>query len=294
MRNLTIRRTKSFVGCLATIKVYIEAPSAPEITINGIPCRKLGELKNGEEKTFLIDYFAAKVFVIADKLSKNYCNEFYQLPDGTEDIFLSGKNHLSIGGGNPFRFDNNTTEEVLANRARNTRKGLIITVACAIVGAVVGYFIATTLFASSGPTKGKKVEPETFTYENMSITLTNEFQSSEIEGFNAVFGTADVAIFVLKEDFDLMEGFEDYTVREYLDVVIEANALEETDEKTVDGRMYITYEATNPDNVTCRYYGFAFKTHDAFWLIQFATVVENVEEFEPKIMEWAKSVTFAE
>jgi hypothetical protein len=36
--------------------------------INNIRCRKLGELKNNEEKTFEIDENQAKVFVIADKL----------------------------------------------------------------------------------------------------------------------------------------------------------------------------------------------------------------------------------
>ena len=50
MRNLTIVRRKSFVACLAKMKVYIEDPASNELVINKIPCRKLGELKNGEEK----------------------------------------------------------------------------------------------------------------------------------------------------------------------------------------------------------------------------------------------------
>ena len=92
MRNLTIKRTKSFVACLAKIRIYIEDPTANEISINNTPCRKLGELKNGEEKTFQIPNEAVKVFVIADKLSRNICNEYYQIPEGEDDISLSGKN----------------------------------------------------------------------------------------------------------------------------------------------------------------------------------------------------------
>ena len=60
MRNLTIKRNKTFVACLAKMKVYIEDASANDLTINGIPCRKLGDLKNGEEKNFSIGENAAK------------------------------------------------------------------------------------------------------------------------------------------------------------------------------------------------------------------------------------------
>jgi hypothetical protein len=105
MRNLTIKRTKSFVACLVKMKIYLEDPMASELVINNVPCRKLGELKNGEEKTFVIGENSAKVFVIADTLSRNYCNEYYQLPDGQDDIFLSGKNDFNPASGNAFRFD---------------------------------------------------------------------------------------------------------------------------------------------------------------------------------------------
>ena len=45
------------------MKVYIEDNTSEEIRINDIPCRQLGTLKNGEEKTFQIGDEAAKVFV---------------------------------------------------------------------------------------------------------------------------------------------------------------------------------------------------------------------------------------
>ena len=105
MRNLTIHRTKSFVACLATMKVYIEDPNVCDLVINGLPCRKLGTLKNGETKTFEIEDNFAKLFVIIDRFSKGYCNEFYNIPAGTEDIELSGKNEFNLTTGNAFRFD---------------------------------------------------------------------------------------------------------------------------------------------------------------------------------------------
>ena len=49
MRKLTIKRQKSFVGCLAALKVCIEDHISPDMEINNLPCRMLGKLKNGEE-----------------------------------------------------------------------------------------------------------------------------------------------------------------------------------------------------------------------------------------------------
>jgi len=83
MRNLTITRTKSFVGCLGTMKVYIEDVMGGELNINGFPCRKLGKLKNGATVTFEIPDTATRIYVIADRLSISFCNEFYPIPAGT-------------------------------------------------------------------------------------------------------------------------------------------------------------------------------------------------------------------
>ena len=146
MRNLTIKRTKTFVACLAKMKVYIEDHSSSEITINDVPCRKLGELKNGEEKTFEIGDEAARVFVIADSLSKNYCNDFYELPDGHEDIVLSGKNCFNLASGNAFRFDNNDSQAALANRKRGTGQGVVVMIVAIVVGAILGFVISMSLF----------------------------------------------------------------------------------------------------------------------------------------------------
>ena len=105
MRNLTITRQKSFVGSAMKLKVYIEDAEAQELTISGVPCRKLGTLKNGETAGFVISDQAARVFVIADKASRNYSNDYYPVPAGTEDVTIAGKNKYNPFIGNPFRFE---------------------------------------------------------------------------------------------------------------------------------------------------------------------------------------------
>lgn len=146
MRNLTITRRKSFVACAMKDQVYIRDEQAREIIINGVPCRKIGDIKNGESKTFQIDEGEQQVFLIVDKLSKNYCNATVTVPEGQEDVVLAGV-HKFVFGSNPFCFDSvHLTEEQRTKQEQNTQKGAVILIAAIILGLVVGYFLSGHLF----------------------------------------------------------------------------------------------------------------------------------------------------
>jgi len=119
-------------------KVYIETPNVGDLTVNGVPCVKLGELKSGEFKTFEISDNAAKVFVICDSVSKDYCNDFYQLSEGNEDVTLTGRHKFNLANGNAFVFDNNDNPEALENRKRGKRKGSLWLILAIVIGVFVG------------------------------------------------------------------------------------------------------------------------------------------------------------
>jgi len=286
MRNLTIKRIKSFVASLSKMKVYIEDPTSGETAINNVACRKIGTLKNGEEKTFQIGEQAAKVFVIADGLSKGYCNEFYQLPEGNEDIILTGKNRYNPANGNAFRFDNNENAEVLANRKKGTRIGILVLLAAIIVGAVGGVLISFGTFSE------EYSEPKNFSVDGMSITLTDEFKESDVDGYAVVYESQKAAVFVLKEKIPAGEGFEDYTLEQYAALVISTNNYGNPEIKTVDGLTFFEYTFKDGDH-TYVYISYAYKSSDSFWLVQFVVRDNAAEKFAPKIAEWAKSVEFS-
>ena len=288
MRNLTVKRNKSFVGCLAKIKIYIENPLSGNFTINDVPCSKLGELKNGEEKTFQIEEQALKVFVIADRLSKGYCNDFYQLPEGRENVFLTGKNHFNPASGNAFLFDNNENEAVSANRRRGTRKGLAVLVLAAVAGAAAGFLITKSFFLKPAP------KEKVFSSGGMNITLSEEFRETKFEKTTVAYDSGKVAVFALKEPFTLVDGFENNTLDQYADLVIQANGLSSARKKTGNGLVWFEYDFNNPDDRnTYRYFTYVYKTDDAFWIVQFATLKSNSEKIFKDISAWAKSVTFS-
>ena len=286
MRNLTIKRTKSFVGCLAKMKIYIEDSEANDITIDGVTCRKLGELKNGEEKTFSVTEKKAKVFVIADALSKGFCNEYYELAAGGKDVYLSGKNKFNPASGNAFRFDGNDSESVRANRKKGTRKGAAVLAVSLAIGLLIGVVVGSCLIYSV------KQNPRTFSYEELSITLTNSFKESEEVDLAFVYESRKIGVFGIKETLDTLGGIE--TVYDYGQLVLEVNERTDLELKTENGLTYFEYDFSNTNSDDpYHYYGFLYKSDEAFWLVQFVTLQKNADKYESDIKEFASSVTFS-
>lgn len=286
MRTITIKRTKSLIGSISKMKIYIEDQYADEIKINGTPCKKVGVIKNGGEISFLIENTATKIFVISDKISKNYCNEYYQIPEGNEDITLTGKNKFNIINGNAFIFDNNFDEGALLNRKKNNKKGILILCIAGVIGFLLGYSFTSNLNYNYQNSDG------VFSDNGLTITLNSEFIHTPIQGYTNCYGSEDVAVFILKEPFALFTAEID-TIEEYSSLVLENNNLPSTALKQIDGLTGFEREFTNPDtDETYKYYSYIYESDDAFWLIQFATLVSNIDEYEQSITEWAKSVSF--
>jgi hypothetical protein len=288
VRNLTIKREKSFVGCLAKMKIYIEDAASGEICINNISYRKIGELKNGEEKIFSIDENECRVVVIVDKISKDYCNDFYKIPAGGDDIYLSGKNVFNPATGNAFRFNQVTDNNVFQNRKKGFKKGIIILGAFILIGFIAGIIIGSLSQNTSG-------KPKEFSKEGMTITLTNQFNEISQDGYTSCYNSRDVVIFVSKEEYSLMEGFDKYTLNEYGNLLITNNSLDSSVKlQNNDGLTYFEYQFSNPEtNDLYHYSSFIFKTSDSFWLIQFATLEENYNDNKQTIINWAKNIEFS-
>lgn len=284
MRKLTITRKKSFVGCLGTMKVYIEDPMTNELMISGVPCRKLGQLKNGETAEFMIGYDAAKVFVIADTLSKELCSESYQLPYGEEDVSLSGKNHYNPGAGNPFWFDGVTDPAVLASRKKKSSIGIWLIIGAIIVGFVIGLLGTLPALISL---KDKNVE-----VEEMNMVLSGDFKKVPSSGYdyNFAYANAEYSVFGFVERFENASAF---SVSEYGNAFIEYHEFDSTHKlKTKDGLTYMEYDAKGDEGESYHYWVFFYKNVDEFWAIHVASVDKTPSEVEDYVMGIAKTVTF--
>ena len=293
MRNLTIQRRKSFVACTGKLKVYIEDP-AGDLTINGTPCRKLGEVKNGQTATFPIDENGGRLYAIFDKLSRDFCNDFYTVPAGAEDISVAGQCKFNPTNGNAFRFDgSDNTEEGMAHHKRGNRKGLIFLIVALLIGGIFGKFVGGWIGGALVRDKDN-AEPKTFTAEGMSITLNENFSKDAVDMFTACYSSGEAAVFALKEPFTLMDGLENYTLEQYGQLVLQTNGMTDFELQTVDGILYFEYEADNEaDKTTYYYFSTVHKATDAFWLVQLAGDTKDAEELIPSFIQWAKSVSFS-
>lgn len=288
MRNLTIKRNKSYIAGLSNLQVYIEDIIEGDTVINGVSCRKAGILKNGEEKTFIIDGSETKVFVIVDKLSKSFCNDYYSIPAGVDDVFLSGKNRYNLATGHAFRFDGVTDAEVLKNRKRSTKIGILVLCIAAIIGFAFGFLKNSDLLSDM------LSKPKVFSSGGMSITLMDNFTEISEEGYEVCYDSKNVAVFVVKESFSEYEGIDDITLEEYGNYAIELNELDSSVKlQQQDGLTFFEYTAHNDEyDVENCYSVFVYKSDDAFWMVQFATSAENIEKYHESFFTWAKSIEF--
>jgi hypothetical protein len=275
------------------MKVYIEDSESNEIIINNTPCRKLGELKNGEEKTFYITGKSSKIFVIADALSKSFCNEYYQLPSGNDDITLSGKNKFDPSTGNAFRFDNNDSPEIAVSHKKSKKRGTVILALALAIGIALGAFISIFLVL--------KKAPKVFSCNELSITLTAAFEDSYYDydasdyiGYDFICETEDVLVTGAREPFSFFEGMDVVTLEEYGDFILSINELRNLELKEDGDHIYFEYDRSFEESGRdVHYYVCLYKADEAFWLVQFMTSTKDFAKYSSNIVEWANTVTFS-
>lgn len=281
MRNLTIKRNKSFVGCLAKDKVYIRDYDNPEITISGVPCRFLGTLKNGAQVSFQIPDEEQQIFVIADKVSKEYCNATVTLPAG-QDYYLTGKHHFVLGS-NPFRFDGVDGPGLKENQKKQGRKGALIWIVAVIIGAVVGFALTNIGPGAKTFKKG----------DHFAITLNKDFEKiegDELEDCFAGYKTDYVQVFVLRDRYeDFNDAFRELSLDEYIELTLEGEGRADAKVQKGDGYKYITYSEII-EGQFIHYMVAFYKGYDGFFVVNFVTPTENVDQYRDSFEKWAKSV----
>ena len=287
MRYLTITRNKAFPACAVKFKVYISDPQNVDLTIHNVPCRMLGTIKNGETVSFPIGCEPARVFVIADKLSKDFCCEYCDLPAGDQHIQLVGKCRFDPYAGNPFHFEGNP----IPPKAR--RRSLVIAAIAVVVGISVGFTVSR--FIPRIIQEKKMAEPQVFAAEGMQITLTQAFQETDVSqyGFTLGYASQDTAVFILKEDFSLSEGFGDLTLDEYAQLVLSNNQFFGGRPTTEQGLTLYEYTEISPEDGKTYAYMIAFyKGPDAFWMFEFSTQENKMDDLRQSYIDYAKTVQF--
>ncbi len=135
--------------------------------------------------------------------------------------------------------------------------------------------------------------PKDFSSNGMTVTLTNRFVEGELEDYTFGFASTNVAVFGLKESFSLLGGLEDLTVEDYAGMVQRANDKTDAALQREGERLWFEYEFENTEtDQTFHYWVHLYKSGDAFWMIQFSCLVEDIEKLETTIQGYANTVRF--
>ena len=75
---------------------------------------------------------------------------------------------------------------------------------------------------------------------------------------------------------------------------MENNGMQDFELCPMDDRYYFEYTYTDEQSsITFYYMSVIYRSQDAFWLIQFSTPEENLEQIHDEMISWANSVTFS-
>ncbi len=141
----------------------------------------------------------------------------------------------------------------------------------------------------------KDTKDKIFTKNEFSITLNEAYVESQRDGFYACYDSATVAVFVVKENFDIMEGFSDYTIEQYANIVMYNCSDKNPSLHKKDGINYIEYSFNNTElNKTYNYLIALYKSSDAFYMVQFTCEDKDYKEYKDYFLNRANTVKFGE
>ncbi len=312
MRNLSLYWRPEEESLGERLYVYLEDPEGSSL-IRDLPCVLLGELQPGQEQSFAISQEAAALFVLEDPENPELPVALYPLSAGEEDLHLEGQLVPDLQGCPVFCFDGAEAQEesllqevsellseeapaetlpsdaelVYAIPAAKKKKfnPLWVILPLAVVGILAAAIIVLLSILGGGTD---------FSCDGMTITLDKSFEEVPDTGFAGCFESPETAVFVLREDFSLMPGLEDFPLEEYASLVLQNNQVgTDTQLQNKDGLYWFEYDFDNlAEGKTYHFYVYTFKSADAFWLVQFATPVELAEAQADDIEKWVGSVSF--
>jgi hypothetical protein len=154
--------------------------------------------------------------------------------------------------------------------------------------------LAITLISAFGC--GEAAKKATFSLDEFSITLTDEYGLTPHVSYFVSYETADKrAVLVTRDKKEVVEGIagkNDLSCKEYADLVIATNK-KGSDPKEKDGIVYYTYE-TLTDGIHYTYLATAHKSENAYWLVQFVCEKKEYNDRKDDFFRYAKSVKFNE
>ena len=153
-----------------------------------------------------------------------------------------------------------------------------------------GAFASCGKDGTSSHSEQETASPKTFTDAGLSITLTDSFKKTTVEGYTIGYEATNVMLLGLKENDSTLKG---YTLDQYAKLVISNNStLQDKTVKHEDGLTCFEFESA-VDGVTYSYFATVYQNGNDYWLLQFASKKTQYSRMRPEFVKYAKTVTFS-
>ena len=214
----------------------------------------------------------------------NPTQSYYTQPNATQVRYappVSVQSAAPVGQGMPLRAEG--AQDPQAQRKRRRTIELTCVIAAAVfVLAILGILIGQGLAGGQNEEASR-----IFQGPGYKITLTDSFQSTTLEGYDAAYETTDVAILVLSERFTDVPEISSYTSYEYADYILRANG-KQCEVKSYKDFLYFEYVSTSQvSGEDMHYFVTIHKGEDAYWLVQLVTAEKNYSKYRESFLKWA-------
>lgn len=254
-----------------------------EHSIEGIECRRIGELTLASQLTFDAECEGAEIFALLDSESPEPKVSRFSLPDG----FGSAYYKLNVDKSGEVSF-----KEVKKNRTVRTSVGKFqreLIVFVTLILCIGIYFGGREAYFGL---RGISKTPANFTKGDVEITLTDAF--AEIDGsdvgFYAVYTTDKCSVTITREGFEKASSFRNMTAADFVSAFLETNFFSFQQVFSEDGLDYVVFEVDFEK--TYRYHLYVFKGENEFWVVEISCPKDMYSYWSTSFNEWAKSVKF--
>lgn len=140
---------------------------------------------------------------------------------------------------------------------------------------------------------GCNSSPKNFTVGTMTITLTDNFKESKMNGFDAYIVSDDVTFSVKTENASDLEyqGYEISGLKDYSKEICKLNNI--SSDKLMQRNSY--YYFSNTATVSGAKYTYLhcmFQQGNNYWICEFVCKHRNYNNLEASMLQWADSITF--
>ena len=138
---------------------------------------------------------------------------------------------------------------------------------------------------------GCSKDPKNFTVNQLTITLTEEFEVQENKIFDIYIESNDVGFSAVEETAESLEyaGYEISSLKDYCMEILELNNTP-TSELKQRGNYYYFVNSSVKSGASYTYVHCMMEGFNSYWICEFACKTKFYDKYEDDIFKWADSI----